>query len=121
MTILAPPAPSARSSCRDDFTLQAALKAAVAIVGQQEPKDAPSYATAAYQGFTAWLIRQAGRRDPVGHLAYEVIRDSTWPGDVSVWSMSDYLEASGAIPAALAALQSAWAEWTTPNEMRNCA
>jgi uncharacterized protein YozE (UPF0346 family) len=63
--------------------------------------------------FLEWLARQARRRDAVGDLARDTRKDGDWPppGKPSRSKLRAYLEARGAIPAALAALDQAWDEW----------
>lgn len=63
--------------------------------------------------FLAWLAGQTWRRDAIGDLARDTRNDRTWPpsGKVSRARLRAYLEAQDAIPAALAALDSAWDEW----------
>jgi len=63
--------------------------------------------------FVEWLVQQARRRDAVGDLARDTRRDGDWPppGKVSRSKLRAYLEARGAIPEALDALDVAWDEW----------
>ena len=63
--------------------------------------------------FVEWLTRQTWRRDAVGDLARDTRSDHTWPppGKVSRARLRAHLEAQEAIPAALAALDTAWDEW----------
>jgi uncharacterized protein YozE (UPF0346 family) len=63
--------------------------------------------------FLEWLARQTWRRDAIGVLARDTRNDRTWPpsGKVSRAKLCAHLEAQDAIPAALAALDSAWDEW----------
>ena len=70
-------------------------------------------------GFTQWLLRQKGRRDPVGDLARDVGADIAGAQPPRVWPryarrLSQYeeaLEAYGACQGAMDALQCAWDEW----------
>jgi hypothetical protein len=63
--------------------------------------------------FVEWLARQTGRRDAIGDLARDTRRDGDWPppGKVSRSKLRAYLDARGAIPEALDALDAAWDEW----------
>jgi YozE SAM-like protein len=63
--------------------------------------------------FVEWLAQQARRRDAVGALARDTRRDGDWPppGKVSRSKLRAHLEARGAIPEALDALDAAWNEW----------
>jgi len=63
--------------------------------------------------FVEWLARQARRRDAIGDLARDTRRDGDWPppGKISRSKLRAYLEARGAIPQALDALDAAWDEW----------
>ena len=63
--------------------------------------------------FVEWLARQTRRRDAVGDLARDARSDPDWPpaGKPSRAKLRAHLEAQGAIPAALAALDVAWDEW----------
>jgi hypothetical protein len=63
--------------------------------------------------FVEWLARQARRRDAIGDLARDTRRDGDWPppGKISRSKLRAYLEARGAIPEALDALDAAWDEW----------
>ena len=63
--------------------------------------------------FVEWLARQARRRDAIGDLARDTRRDGDWPpaGKISRSKLRAYLEAHGAIPEALGALDAAWDEW----------
>jgi len=63
--------------------------------------------------FVEWLARQTRRRDAIGDLARDTRRDGGWPppGKVSRSKLRAYLEARGAIPEALDALDVAWDEW----------
>jgi YozE SAM-like protein len=63
--------------------------------------------------FVEWLARQARRRDAIGDLARDTRRDGDWPppGKISRSKLRAYLEARGAIPEALDALDAAWNEW----------
>jgi hypothetical protein len=63
--------------------------------------------------FPDWLAQQTRRRDAVGDLARDARRDRTWPrrGKISRARLRAHLEASDAIPGALAALDTAWDEW----------
>jgi YozE SAM-like protein len=63
--------------------------------------------------FVEWLARQARRRDAIGDLARDTRRDGDWPppGKISRAKLRAYLEARGAIPEALDALDAAWDEW----------
>jgi len=65
--------------------------------------------------FLDWLKAQKWRRDAVGDLARDTRRDTYWPppGKVSRARLRKYLEVQDAIPAALAALDTAWDEWDT--------
>ncbi len=63
--------------------------------------------------FLEWLARQTWRRDAIGDLARDTRSDRSWPpsGKASRVKLRAYLEAHDAIPAALTALDAAWAEW----------
>lgn len=62
--------------------------------------------------FTEWLLRQAGRDDPIGDLASDVGRDPDWPaGSRSLSRFLVYLRNRGACEGAIAALRAAWSEW----------
>jgi hypothetical protein len=63
--------------------------------------------------FVEWLARQGRRRDAIGDLARDTRRDGDWPppGKISRSKLRAYLEARGAIPEALDALDAAWDEW----------
>jgi uncharacterized protein YozE (UPF0346 family) len=63
--------------------------------------------------FVEWLARQTWRRDAIGDLARDTRNDRTWPppGKISRAKLRAHLEAQGAIPGALAALDAAWDEW----------
>ena len=63
--------------------------------------------------FVDWLEEQVRRRDAIGDLARDTRADVDWPprGKVSRQKLRAYLESQGAIDAALAALDAAWAEW----------
>jgi hypothetical protein len=63
--------------------------------------------------FVEWLARQTRRRDAIGDLARDTRRDDDWPppGKVSRSKLRAYLEARGAIPEALDALDAGWDEW----------
>jgi hypothetical protein len=63
--------------------------------------------------FVEWLAQQTRRRDAIGDLARDTRRDGDWPppGKVSRSKLRSYLEARGAIPEALDALDAAWDEW----------
>jgi len=63
--------------------------------------------------FVGWLAQQARRRDAIGDLARDTRRDGDWPppGKVSRSKLRAHLEARGAIPEALDALDAAWDEW----------
>ena len=63
--------------------------------------------------FLEWLTRQTWRRDPVGDLARDTRKDPTWPppGKLNRARLRVHLEAQGAIPGALDALDAAWEEW----------
>ena len=63
--------------------------------------------------FLDWLSGQTRRRDVVGDLARDTRADRDWPppGKVSRAKLRAYLEARGAIPEAVAALDAAWDEW----------
>lgn len=61
--------------------------------------------------FRSWLLRHVDESSHVGHLAYDVRDDATWPEDVAEESLEfyrRYLESEGAVPEALAALEVAW-------------
>lgn len=63
--------------------------------------------------FTEWLRKQTRRRDVIGDLARDTRADPAWPppGKPSRARYRGYLEAQGAIPEALDALDVAWGEW----------
>jgi YozE SAM-like fold len=61
--------------------------------------------------FTAWLLAQGDRSDPVGHLAYEAHEDADFPAAGSIETCRDYLAGVGASPEALAALEQAGREF----------
>jgi hypothetical protein len=63
--------------------------------------------------FLEWLARQTWRRDSIGDLARDTRSDHGWPpsGKISRAKLRGYLEARDAVPAALSALDAAWAEW----------
>ena len=63
--------------------------------------------------FVEWLAQQARRRDAIGDLARDTRRDGDGPppGKISRSKLRAYLEARGAIPEAVDALDAAWDEW----------
>lgn len=63
--------------------------------------------------FLEWLPRQKWRRDAIGDLARDTLRDRQWPppGKPSRAKLRAHLEASDAIPEAVATLDAAWDEW----------
>ena len=64
------------------------------------------------QSFTAWLLRQTDRADPIGDLASDVTRDPDWPArSKSLNRLLAYLVGRGACDGAIAALRAAWEEW----------
>ncbi len=67
----------------------------------------------ASSSFLEWLADQSNRRDAIGDLARDTRADPDWPpvGKPSRSRLRSYLEAHGAIPAAIAALDAAWDEW----------
>jgi uncharacterized protein YozE (UPF0346 family) len=65
----------------------------------------------ATQTFTAWLMKQKKRQDPVGDLARDVDADSTWPADATLAELYDHLEMRQACNGAFEALKRAWHEW----------
>lgn len=46
--------------------------------------------------FPAWLVRQAERRDPIGHLAHDARDDATFPVDGDLGTYREYLLDAGA-------------------------
>jgi hypothetical protein len=63
--------------------------------------------------FTDWLRKQTRRRDVIGDFARDTRADDGWPppGKPSRARYRTYLEAQGAMPHVLAALDAAWDEW----------
>jgi len=63
--------------------------------------------------FVDWLRKQTRRRDAIGDFARDTRADLQWPppGKPSRARYRGYLEAQGAVPDVLAALDAAWDEW----------
>jgi hypothetical protein len=63
--------------------------------------------------FTEWLRKQTRRRDAIGDFARDTRADAGWPppGKPSRARYRTYLEAQGAIPEVLDALDASWEAW----------
>jgi len=64
-------------------------------------------------GFSKWLKRQHRRKDAIGDLSRDIRNDPSWPKQVRKYAyFVGYVENSGLPEGALAALYSAWCEWS---------
>lgn len=63
--------------------------------------------------FNDWLLRQSGRKDPVGGLAREMMDDPDWPRTQDIGTYVRYVEGHGAGPEVQAVVRQAWAEWNS--------
>lgn len=61
------------------------------------------------QSFTAWLKTHVKADTAVGDLARDVSSDPDWPSGKQLKGQREYLEARGALPAAVTTLERAWA------------
>ena len=71
--------------------------------------------------FYPWLLRQAGRADPVGTVAREAAQDPAWPNRTDALPRLDrYLSGRGMPVATRQALRRAYGEWliATAGEVR---
>ena len=61
--------------------------------------------------FTRWLLKQAGRDDPIGDLAHDARHDPSWPQPGHPDACHDYLLRLGVSEAVLDALAKAREEF----------
>ena len=62
-------------------------------------------------GFSAWLLRQTKRDDPIGDLASDAKQDKTFPKTNSKEKIANYLRSKRACHEAIEALTEAYAEF----------